>query len=73
MLLFRRLFSETTVKTEKHELRKEVQMSVKKSVSYLHVCIPDFPFPDVSTSRKLMPAPMMSGHIHCLIWKSVPD
>ena len=48
-------------------LRKEVQMSVKKSVSHLHLCISDFPFPDVSTSGKLLPAPMMSGHIHCLI------
>lgn len=54
-------------------LRKEVQMSVKKSVSHLHLCISDFPFPDVSTSGKMLPAPMMSGHIHCLIWKSVAD
>ena len=54
-------------------LRKEVQMSVKKSVSHLHVCKPDFPFPDVSTSGKLLPAPMMTGHIQGLMWKSVSD
>lgn len=32
-------------------LRKEVQMSVKKSVSHLHLCISDFPFPDVTSGK----------------------
>lgn len=51
--------------------KRKVQISVKKSVSYLHICILDFILPDVLTSGKLQSVPMMSGDIYCLIWKSV--
>lgn len=54
----------------KFQLKRKVQIAVKKSVSYLHVCIPEYILPDVFTRGKLLPVPMMNGHSYCLIWKS---
>lgn len=57
------------VSTEK----ESTKIAVKKSVSYLHVCIPEYILPDAFTSGKLLPVPMMCGHSYCLIWKSVAN
>lgn len=45
------------------QLKRKVQISVKKSVSYLHVCILDFILPDILTSGKLLSMPVMSEDI----------
>lgn len=78
-LYWRDLFLDNSIKIKKpgskwyFQVKRNVQISVKKSVSYLHVCMLDFILPDVLTSGKLLSMPMMSGDIYCLVWKSDAD